>query len=216
MHSRGHKNRAWWWNAGHVAEITRDGSAPDCPISGKDYDGGNGTAVSPGSNPVPFGVPWLGGASKEQAMEWKIPEPLKMEHSELHEELIAATKEGGRVGAAAQEVATLLHPHFIREEEFALPPLGLLADLVKGTLVPEMADVLALTDRLEAELDGMLAEHKQIVAALSELVAAAKAENKPRYLDFAEKLILHARTEEEVLYPAALIVGRYIRLSLGK
>ncbi|KSV62741.1 hemerythrin domain-containing protein [Sinorhizobium sp. Sb3] len=149
-------------------------------------------------------------------MEWKIPEPLKTEHTELHGELVDATKEGGRVGAAAQEVARLLHPHFIREEEFALPPLGLLATLAKGTLMPEMADVLTLTDRLETELDGMLAEHKQIVAALGELVAAAKAENKPKYMDFAEKLILHARTEEEVLYPAALIIGRYIRLSLGK
>jgi len=149
-------------------------------------------------------------------MELEIPEPLKTEHSELHKELVDATHEGGRVGEAAKEVARLLHPHFIREEEFALPPLGLLAALAKGTLVPEMADVLALTDRLEADLPGMLAEHQQILEALAELVAAAKAENKPKYVDFAEKLILHARTEEEVLYPAALIVGRYIRLSLGK
>ncbi len=78
--------------------------------------------------------------------------------------------------------------------------------------MPEMAGVLTLTDRLEAKLPGILAEHQQIVAALGELVAAARAENKPRYVDFAEKLILHARTEEQVLYPAALIVGRYVRL----
>lgn len=145
-------------------------------------------------------------------MEFKIPEPLNTEHSALHAELVDATTEGGRVGEAAKEIARLLHPHFIREEEFALPPLSLLAALAKGTLVPEMADVLTLTDRLEAELPGMLAEHKQIVAALGELVTAAKAENKPRYVGFAEKLILHARTEEEVLYPATLVIGRYVRL----
>lgn len=148
-------------------------------------------------------------------MELRIPEPLKTEHSALHSELVDATKQGGRVGAAAKEVARLLHPHFIREEEFALPPLSLLGALAKGTLVPG-TDVVTLTDRLEAELPSMLAEHQQIVAALGELVAAAKAENKPKYVDFAEKLILHARTEEEVLYPAALIVGRYIKLLLGK
>lgn len=50
----------------------------------------------------------------------------------------------------------------------------------------------------------MLAEHKQIVAALGDLVAAAKAEKKPKYAHFAERLISHARTGEEVLYPAAL------------
>lgn len=148
-------------------------------------------------------------------MEYLIPEPLKAEHAELHAELKAATKAGGRVGEAANEVARQLHPHFAREEEFALPPLALLGALAKGAADPAMADVLALTDKLEAELPGMLAEHEDIVAALGELEAAAEAEDKPEYERFAEKLIAHARTEEEVLYPAAVLVGRYVRLSLG-
>jgi hypothetical protein len=149
-------------------------------------------------------------------MEFLIPEPLKTEHAELHADLVDATRAGGRVGEAAKEVARRLHPHFVREEEFALPPLGLLAALAKGTVVPGMADILVLTDRLEAELPAMLAEHKDIVAALGDLVTAAKAENKPKHAAFAEKLMLHAQTEEEVLYPTALLVGRYVKLSLGE
>ncbi|MCI0429968.1 MAG: hemerythrin domain-containing protein [Rhodospirillales bacterium] len=149
-------------------------------------------------------------------MEFPIPEPLKAEHDELHAELVDATKAGGRVGQAAREVARRLHPHFTREEEFALPPLGLLAPLAKGTVEPAMAGVLTLTDRLETDLPGMLAEHKEIVAAVGDLIAAAKAEKKPKHVRFAEQLILHARTEEEVLYPAALLVGRYVKLRLGK
>lgn len=149
-------------------------------------------------------------------MELKIPEPLKAQHSALRAELVDATKAGGRVGEAAREVARRVHPQFIREEQFALPPLGLLGVLAKGTLMPEMTGVLTLTDRLEAELPEMLAEHEQILDALGELVAAAKAEDKPEYVDFAEKLILHARTEEQVLYPAALVVGRYAKLLLDK
>jgi hypothetical protein len=31
---------------------------------------------------------------------------------------------------------------------------------------------------------------------------------------FAEKLMLHAKTEEEVLYPAAILVGEYLKLKL--
>jgi len=123
-------------------------------------------------------------------MEFPIPEPLKVEHAELHAELVEATKAGGRVGEAAREVAKRLHPHFVREEEFALPPLGLLASLAKEAVSPDMAGVLALTSKLEAELQGMLAEHKEIVAALRALVAGAEEESKPKHARFAEKLIL--------------------------
>lgn len=147
-------------------------------------------------------------------MKLSIPEPLKAEHAELHAELSSAIDAGGRVGEAAKEVAKRLHPHFVREEEFALPPLGLLAALAKGAVGPEMVGVLALTDKLEAELPGMLAEHQEIVTALDELVVAATDERKPEHARFAEKLILHAQTEEQVLYPAALLVGHYVRLKL--
>jgi hypothetical protein len=55
----------------------------------------------------------------------------------LHARLVEATKERGAVGEAAREVARLLHPHFVREEEFALPPLALLADAARGNVRPE-------------------------------------------------------------------------------
>lgn len=149
-------------------------------------------------------------------MQFTIPEPLKIEHDELHEELAKATKAGGHVGEAAQTVARLLHPHFVQEEEFALPPLALLKPLAEGRLAPDMAEVLAMTDRLKTELPHMLAEHEAIVAALDRLVEAASEDGKPDVARFAEKLILHARTEEDVLYPTALLIGEYVKLKLGK
>jgi hypothetical protein len=149
-------------------------------------------------------------------MTFQIPLPLKAEHAELHEELLKATQAGGRVGAAAQRVAKLLNPHFMKEEEFALPPLGLLQPLARGKWAPEIADVLKLTDRLEAEMPAMLAEHKEIVAALSELGALAEAEKKPDIAAFARKLKLHAETEERVLYPAAVLIGRFVRAKLSE
>jgi len=144
-------------------------------------------------------------------MTFDIPKPMKMEHDELHKALIRAAKSGGKTGDAAKAVAEVLHAHFLKEEEYALPPLGLLTALIGGKVDSEMAGVLAMTDKLEAELPQMLAEHKQIVAALEKLVAAAKAEKKPEAADFAEKLMLHAQTEEQVAYPAALLVGRYVK-----
>jgi hypothetical protein len=43
---------------------------------------------------------------------------------------------------------------------------------------------------------------------------AAQDEKQPEYVHFAEKLILHAQTEEEVLYPATIMLGEYVKLKL--
>ncbi len=149
-------------------------------------------------------------------MKLEIPLPLKTEHEELHSTLVRATQEPGQTGAAAKAVAALLHPHFVKEEEYALPPLGLLPSLAQGKVTPDMASVLPMTDKLKAELSTMLSEHKSIVAALRNLVDAAKREKNPEYAEFADKLILHARTEEEVSYPTAILIGEFLKLKLNK
>jgi hypothetical protein len=148
-------------------------------------------------------------------VEFKTPYLLKAEHEELHTMLKHATQLPGKTGEAAKNVAELMHPHFLKEEEFALPPLGLLSALASGKLSEEMKQVVPLTDKLKKELPEMLAEHKQIVAALNILIQNAKTENHPDVTSFAEKLILHAQTEEEVSYPTALLIGDYIKLRLG-
>jgi hypothetical protein len=147
-------------------------------------------------------------------MKFDIPRSMKVEHEELHGMLSKATKEPGEVGEAATAVAKLMHPHFIKEEEYALPPLGLLRILSEGKVMPEMADVLAMSDKLKAELPQMLAEHRSIVAALDNLSAAAKRAGKMEYVDFSKALMRHAQTEEEVAYPAAILVGEYVREKL--
>lgn len=148
-------------------------------------------------------------------MDFKTPPALKAEHEELHNDLVRATEAGGHTGEAAKAVAKLMHPHFVKEEEYALPPLGLLAALTKGRFEAGMVDVLKMTDKLEAELPQMLADHQDIVAALERLIEAARTENKPEHARFAERLLAHARTEEEVSYPAALLIGRYIKATLS-
>ena len=147
-------------------------------------------------------------------MGFRIPEPLQLEHAALHGELVKATRAGGKVGEVAQRVATLMNPHFKKEEDFALPPLSLLSALAEGRVTPEMGDVLKLTDRFRSELPRMREEHAAIVAALKELERAANSEGKAEYVRFCANLILHARTEEEVLYPAAIVIGEYVKAAL--
>jgi hypothetical protein len=147
-------------------------------------------------------------------MEFIVPQSMQKEHAELHTDLARATQVPGKIGEAAQAVARTLHEHFEREEEFALPPLGLLPLLAAGEVTPQMSGVLAMTDRLKAELPQMLAEHKAIVVALKNLIAVAEEENAPELVNFAEKLMLHAQNEEEVAYPTAILVGEYLKLRL--
>ncbi|MDD4985875.1 MAG: hemerythrin domain-containing protein [Dehalococcoidales bacterium] len=146
-------------------------------------------------------------------MEFNIPTSLQLEHKELHAELAKAIAVPGKLGKAAQNVATVLEPHFKKEEEYALPPLGLLPILAGGKIRPEMRAVLLMTDRLKADLPHMLEEHKTIVTALHDLIQEARKARLSEHERFAEELILHAKNEEEVLYPAALLVGQYIKLN---
>lgn len=149
-----------------------------------------------------------------QVLGFKTPESVKLEHDELHEALVRATQAGGETGEAAKEVARLLHPHFEKEEEYALPPLSLLPQVSKGQITPQMREVIPLTDKLKADLPEMLQEHQTIVVALNRLSDAARRENKPEVSRFAEALKLHAMTEEEILYPSAILVGEYLKLRL--
>jgi hypothetical protein len=145
-------------------------------------------------------------------MKTKIPESLRLEHEELHGQLSALTKTSGKVAEAAKLVAQTLHPHFVAEEEFAIPPLGILSQLAEGNITEDMKEILKMTGRLKAELPRMLEEHKAILRALDKLIEAAHEENHPEAVEFAEKLKLHAKTEEEVTYPTAILIGKYLKL----
>jgi hypothetical protein len=144
----------------------------------------------------------------------EIPKSIQVEHEAIHSTLVEATQEAGAVGVAARELAQVLHPHFVREEEIALPPLGLLAPLAAGTAMPEavLSKALTMTDALAAELPRMLEEHKRIRAAVEKLRVTAEAEQAAKYVRLADELALHAQTEEEVLYPTAVLVGEIIRM----
>jgi hypothetical protein len=149
-------------------------------------------------------------------MKLEIPKAMKAAHDELHADLEKAITAGGKTGHAARVVARVLPDHFVREEEFAMPPLALLLPLSEGKFDRAMADVLPMTDRLRAELSHMLTEHKRIVEALGELVAAARGEKQSDVEEFAQRLMLHAQTEDQVSYRAALLVGEAVRTKLNQ
>jgi hemerythrin superfamily protein len=68
-----------------------------------------------------------------------------------------------------------------------------------------------MTDSLRREMPRMLRDHVAIRAATQRLATVAQEEGQPMVVRFVDKLTVHARTEEEILYPAAIVVGDLMR-----
>lgn len=151
------------------------------------------------------------GTAAQEGGSIEIPESLRIEHEEIRQQLTAVMRAPGEVGTAAGELARVLGPHFQRENQIALPPLGALRPLAHGEPVPGADRILAMTDSLRAELPEMLEEHETIAAAARNLVETAESHGHEAAAELGRTIQLHARTEEEVLYPAAVLVGGLIR-----
>ena len=144
----------------------------------------------------------------------KSPLSLRREHEELHADLAHAGQMPGLLGQTARDVARLMHPHFLREDEYAIPPLSLLPRLARGQVTPDMADVLPLVARLKEEMPLMIEEHRAILGAVRAFALAAESDDDEKCIRLAAELTVHAQLEEEVLYPAAVLVGAYVRAAL--
>ncbi len=149
-------------------------------------------------------------------MEEKLPQSIQIEHEEFHEQLAKAMKAGGKTGEAAVGVMKVLQPHMAREEELVSPALALLAPVSAGRITPEMASFLPKAAAFKEELPGMLKQHGRIVEALRTLMQVAIEEQQSGFARLAQKLILHAQGEEEVLYPAAILVGEMLKIRLSE
>ena len=149
-------------------------------------------------------------SDQAKSVSVQTPQSIAKEHAELHEALARAAEEGGEMAAAAHELEAALAPHFKREEQIATPPLGLLPALAHGDATAEMRFVLPMTEALERGLPQMLREHEAIRDAVTKFRATAERNGHQDYVRFADNLAAHAREEEELLYPAAILVGRYV------
>jgi hypothetical protein len=68
-----------------------------------------------------------------------------------------------------------------------------------------------MTDALRAELPRMLEEHKAIHAATARLAEAAHSKSNAEAAELAVALAVHAEAEEQLFYPAAMLVGEIVR-----
>ncbi|HEX5176651.1 MAG TPA: hypothetical protein VFV83_06465 [Chthoniobacteraceae bacterium] len=164
------------------------------------------------SHPAPATPP----STPRAPAKLKLPEALHLSHAQLSVALTKVSHAGGRTTAVAEDIAQILEPHFEREEAKVLRILGLLAPLAAGQFDPEWMEDDSEWEKLETNESVLNLEHRELVAAGEELLAIAREEDAPEVLDFAERLLLRIRLDEEVFYRAALLIRNYLRLRARK
>jgi hypothetical protein len=131
----------------------------------------------------------------------------------LRDRLARASAETGAVGDAARSIERILIPHLKLEEASVLPPLGLLRGLVYE--VRDAKAVIAFVDEIERGVPERIKEHRAILDGAKRLQDACQREGKREFLSLADQLWTHAVLEDQVLYPAAILVARYLSLKQG-
>jgi hypothetical protein len=166
------------------------------------------------AGPRPAGAEDAG--SRDSLPPFSVPSALAWEHDQIYQTLVRVTREPGQLGEAAMVVAEALEHHFDKEEVYALPPLVLLPVLARGDVYPEMRAILPITDELEFKMPELVAEHRKIAAAVEALRVAARSEGRYDIEELGDQILRHAQTDERILYPAAILVGRMVELRLGR
>jgi hypothetical protein len=156
------------------------------------------------------------GGHARQPREFKIPEPLKMNQNELCVALERAILSGGKTGKAARDLRKVLQPHLLKEEEDLLQTLGLLVPLAQGEISSAMRSVPLKTEHLKARMFEIMREHAVIIEAAHKVLRAARSEKKLSLVVFTEHLMLRAWTDEVVFYPAAILIGEYLKLKFAQ
>lgn len=146
----------------------------------------------------------------------KTPESLAEEHRELFGELRRLAAGDDRTGKEVRRLLDVLEPHFEREEEAALPLLGALRPLSEGKALADPSEAVSLRERFASEYPRMLEEHRQVKALIDDVRGAAEKAKQERALALMNELEHHAIVEEEVLYPAALLLGSVLPLELRR
>ena len=141
----------------------------------------------------------------------EVPSSIKKEHTYLLDRLHKLTSLQDSTGSAAIKLNDLMEHHFQEEEDYVLAPLGVLPLLASGKIPEESKKIILLTEKFKSNSAQMIAEHQLIKVYLDELMLAARKENHPEISGFEQELHKHAAIEEEVLFPAAILIGLYLK-----
>ena len=142
----------------------------------------------------------------------EVPSSIQKTHNYLLEQIHKMTLYEDSSGRVALKIEDLMKHHFKEEDDFILPSLGLLPSLANGLLPAQSKEVILLSENVKSMLNHMSAEHQLIEAFIEELKQASEKENLPEIIEFEKEVKQHASSEEEVYFPAAILIGEYLKL----
>ena len=114
-------------------------------------------------------------AAAQSALQ--VPQSIRLQHEQIVSRLASLAKGKGPVAAAAQKAVNVLKDHYAKEEQFVLPPLGLLPRLAKGEVSKDMEPAIAMAERTKAGLAEFQNDHIQLTSLMNEMIAVGK--NRP-------------------------------------
>lgn len=144
-------------------------------------------------------------------MKPKTPKAIRNGHENLCSELKNITLDSGKIGEQARIIEETMYPHFRKEEKYALPPLGLLLSLSEGNWEFDADEAIRMSEMLQSELSDLKQDHENISKAIKKLKVIADKENNLFAKRFVKDMTLHVEIEDQVLYPATILIGDYLK-----
>jgi iron-sulfur cluster repair protein YtfE (RIC family) len=111
----------------------------------------------------------------------------------------------------AKELYEVIEYHFSEEEQYLFPVLGILPELAAGNIPEKTDSIVAFAEKFKTNSAKLLAEHQMITKLIGEYRLKSKL-NDTALIIFEKELLEHARFEEEIYFPAAVVIGDYLKL----
>jgi hypothetical protein len=137
------------------------------------------------------------------------PSALREEHEEIIGSLNELALLSDKTGKAVKELLEVLQPHFEKEEKLAMPLLGSLSELVSSCNQENLKEISEARQPLLLEYENMFLEHSELKDYIERCQKIAREEGHENVADLRGALAHHARVEEQVLYPAALLASSF-------
>ena len=153
-------------------------------------------------------------AAAQSALQ--VPQSIRLQHEQIVSRLASLAKGKGPVAAAAQKAVNVLKDHYAKEEQFVLPPLGLLPRLAKGEVSKDMEPAIAMAERTKAALAEFQNDHIQLTSLMNEMIAVGKKHRSQELLNLATRIANQSLNDIEVAQPATIFIGEYLRQKLPK
>lgn len=140
-----------------------------------------------------------------------VPSVILQDHRFFLEKLEKVSVYQDSTGVAARKLYEVMEYHFREEEEYVLPPLGILPELSSGRVPKNPEEILRLTDKFKKNEAVMLAEHQVITHYLQKMMLAAEKDGHRGLAGFQTELEKHAALEEQILFPTVLVIANYLK-----